>query len=1738
MAEASSPPVLSGKSSGTTVVTRDEIQRQPSSSSDSSILEPENPTTRLQSDMQEEALESHEVIELQTFSERKAWIQDKIKLLEKMPPVQVFVGLQALKSSAEDVPGLPTREELQRWLEEHDAIEKESEIFDTGELKKLRKFTRAATQRNLSPEDTDLIELTLTTIYDLDKLLHLLRDRSENLDLLGVRLTWEEHRKACWVDRRKIIADLKDFLDSRARWSPAVYESNGIPETSAEDHRRGSIGSIASVSSEASINSPGFSRSTRFKLAELLSRDAASFGSRVTLLRHGPVAASGKVLDKLIDSSRKPVPEELLDEQDKVEERCNEMEAIGKFAMNAVMQWRKADEIYVETMKDQYAAQKLLEDIEFASLQHPSARQSSSFVTRAEALLKRLHLRGNPASPNSAFPHPQHPLFPEQTNFNANLAEELSSELTTTLQLATKAYSLAKEYRESYEAVKRVEMLVESVAELGSIFNSIIDRVENGVVSTESDGSPPSLTSNECLEPIRYSAFLALFPSISEELSKANLTAEELMRTLPAALAHLDFPGVDAQFKADAVLELQRLNSLRSRAGKMHNDMVDRIRKLREIRRIWSIMEVSLKELEVLRREVADEMERCRWRQDSSSRVPGAPPTPESPLAVPLPLTSATEAEYDTRLSAINNKIAQMVKSPLDILSPSVDVSLMQSLSRSADGLQAQCNIVQRPISLLQSIRNQATQMRGVRDDFNNLQMRINDAIIRYEQHIQAVLDGNADQVHVDNTFAAEPSSVQAAVDTFIDSLSRRVPFVTPRPSLSYVRRSFSSLDLLSTMSDNNYAIEIPIDIQALDEAVRTDCNSYTVRVNGQVRTLEQKSEHLVLARITKELDAAISIAKKDVDEAISNLSSLQNQYISVMEKGDVSNPLELLSQNIEHSSNTETGKIKSSLSAIDDVLKCIPSTVRHSTIHDSLIIPRNKIANDLRTSFAAWEANVRALQDQVLDAQRAEQARLEQARIEEEQRLQDERERLALEAAEQERLEKERLEAERRRLEEEARLAEEARIQAQKEEEARIEKERQEAAEKRRREEERAEEERRIQAEKERLAAEERERSRMERERQEIEMKLKIAQERLEEERRLHAEKERIAAEEAEKARLAREQLEEEHRQLQMQHQSSPPAKPANDVFGPVASADASSEMKDMATLVALRRRLRDIGINDALASGSPLPGASEAKKMRQEFALLSQAVASFPTRVESPSVGLQLKSFKKDLEISSTMLERVEKLAEFSETISACDSALSDLLEHIDSYPSAPLGPLSSSYTSSTKLPPEEQLSGRISFTRELITNMSNIFDLIKDNSRAHAEHDRVLQTWIELEEMGSDRISGRKSRPSSVLSSRDSSGRNSSVSVIQPTRARKKTLGYSVLSASPLTPSSTPRGRLGVPIPSHARRAVSNSDDTPNRSDSRASDRSFQRSTSGPLGGTLMNPTFASRQRTNSLTPSTSSTPRRSSGPQPRIPSGSLSKRSESPSVSSDASSANYRSHTRARTSSSLSTWSRAPRVSFPSIPRASTPQKKSPAPRKKYVANPKSKLDVAVGDVVNNLPVGINIEGVSGSWKDQSGKYWIGDQDPRLCFCRILRSQTVMVRVGGGWTELSKFIRTHFADSFRLLSESPVINNNREEKWISSATLLESAVEYNTSPGPPKTPEPFLPSFSISPPNGKSPQSFRSSPSTKGSPSALTPLQFIRRADNSDAVFLRPETPSRAPRTGTAPHTPIRHSVWRP
>ncbi|KAF9109174.1 Spectrin beta chain, non-erythrocytic 5 [Mortierella sp. AM989] len=55
--------------------------------------------------------------------------------------------------------------------------------------------------------------------------------------------------------------------------------------------------------------------------------------------------------------------------------------------------------------------------------------------------------------------------------------------------------------------------------------------------------------------------------------------------------------------------------------------------------------------------------------------------------------------------------------------------------------------------------------------------------------------------------------------------------------------------------------------------------------------------------------------------------------------------------------------------------------------------------------------------------------------------------------------------------------------------------------------------------------------------------------------------------------------------------------------------------------------------------------------------------------------------------------------------------------------------------------------------------------------------------------------------------------------------------------------------------------------------------------------------------------------------------------------------------------------------------------------------------------------------LNVQGKSSDQNGEVGRYLFGDIEPKICYCRILRSRKVMVRVGGGWAELSKFMEDH-------------------------------------------------------------------------------------------------------------------------
>ncbi|CAG8731837.1 11373_t:CDS:2, partial [Dentiscutata erythropus] len=115
---------------------------------------------------------------------------------------------------------------------------------------------------------------------------------------------------------------------------------------------------------------------------------------------------------------------------------------------------------------------------------------------------------------------------------------------------------------------------------------------------------------------------------------------------------------------------------------------------------------------------------------------------------------------------------------------------------------------------------------------------------------------------------------------------------------------------------------------------------------------------------------------------------------------------------------------------------------------------------------------------------------------------------------------------------------------------------------------------------------------------------------------------------------------------------------------------------------------------------------------------------------------------------------------------------------------------------------------------------------------------------------------------------------------------------------------------------------------------------------------------------------------------------------------------------------------------------SSPTSGTPIRLLPHSVDNYVPVPTDQLDVEVARIVHACPVKIKVSKVEG----EPGKYMFGEVDPKLCYCRILKNRMIMVRVGGGWAELSKFLMGMYIINTNVMSEHYEKHANFEQKYI--------------------------------------------------------------------------------------------------
>jgi len=371
-----------------------------------------------------------------------------------------------------------------------------------------------------------------------------------------------------------------------------------------------------------------------------------------------------------------------------------------------------------------------------------------------------------------------------------------------------------------------------------------------------------------------------------------------------------------------------------------------------------------------------------------------------------------------------------------------------------------------------------------------------------------------------------------------------------------------------------------------------------------------------------------------------------------------------------------------------------------------------------------------------------------------------------------------------------------------------------------------------------------------------------------------------------------------------------------SSDVFGTIATVPSSADSAvglEPATTVTLLRRLEDLHL-ETLLSPSPsalqqtpssrhIPSSPKARHIREELKAIRADYENLRSR--SGSTGAKdLTAVDTALCTAESGLSKLDQLAAVSQAVKACDEAFSRLLDALD------------------ELTDRDVILAKKQRAEADIDHLRSTASVAMDDARVVAEVKRTETSWQELETLAAETMSSVET----PARDRDAASDTASiVSTSSQTYRQPLSRPNARIASNPI--QQPPRG-----LPEPRNRAAS---DTPSqiRFDSfRSGLPRLQKASTGQPTGVISPVTTTSRAR-----PSTpSSIPR--------------------PTRLSNASSA-------AHTTPTAGT-STTPRVRKTSrLSAASVGPSSTPRPRKTYVADPKSKLDVAVGRIVNKLEVRI-------------------------------------------------------------------------------------------------------------------------------------------------------------------------------
>ena len=551
-----------------------------------------------------------------------------------------------------------TAAQLDAFWTEHDQIAVEVEKLDTGDLVRLRALARAASQKEMSKDDTDLVELTLSTLFSLDQLLNLLRVRGRNLDVLELRLQWDQQRNQAQKEHTALLKDIPRFV-GKARWvqpSTAMRKrrsssvSTSSNPNSPTKKKRASLGSktlsnlsISSAAADSPLGGgPTSSIMARRMRHDILALSLASTSTRIQSLTNSLIPTAGKSLDSLIDASPARLPDCFLDVQERLEDEANELcDGMPDFLASMVGQWSAADEVFWEASDDVVAeAENLKREIEEEFNKTPTQRSGVYFQQRLDQLdvvLKRLRTKlqytrraltqtGSP-EPDSAssillIPLPTHSRMPEQLEMNKSLLETLDATLAEAAEALSETKALRGKYAQAADALERTERVRSAVEQALQQQDELLTSLAQAVSSL------PSLEHEDCLDEASAEEQDASsrIATVCLQLEGISSNAAQFSKDISQCLLDLQATGVGINLRSELRDLLSTESSASKRASTVRTAAQNHVELLAMARSLWHAEEDALGQSRTLKGQAREAVNAALWsgRQqgvDCSSRA-------------------------------------------------------------------------------------------------------------------------------------------------------------------------------------------------------------------------------------------------------------------------------------------------------------------------------------------------------------------------------------------------------------------------------------------------------------------------------------------------------------------------------------------------------------------------------------------------------------------------------------------------------------------------------------------------------------------------------------------------------------------------------------------------------------------------------------------------------------------------------------------------------------------------------------------------------------------------------------------------------------------------------------------------------------------------------------------------------------------------------------------------------------